>query len=85
MITFIAHDKSSGVVCCGGFNRVINWSANHVKTSSSSVIVIIKCRPSEDGKVIIEIDKFGLREITKGRALSQRDVIKLSRRAMIDG
>ena len=82
MISYIAHDKKSGSVYCGGLNHVAEWSRQRIANKApKAVIAIIKCRPNEDGRVIAEITFDGGCIIKSGRTIPWRDVIKLSRRA----
>lgn len=82
MITYLAHDKKSGVVTSGGLSQVAEWSRQRVANKApSAVIVIIKCRPDSDGRVIAEFTASGGRIIEQGRFIKRQDVIKLSLRA----
>jgi len=82
MISYIAHDKKSGLVACGGLQQVVEWSRQRIASKApKAVIAIIKCRPDEGGRVIAEITFDGGRIIEQGRTIPRRDVILLSRRA----
>ncbi len=82
MITYIAHDKKSGLVVSGGLHQVAEWSRQRIANKApKAVIAIIKCRPDAAGRVIAEITFDGGRIIESGRIIPRRDVISLSRRA----
>jgi len=82
MTSYIAHDKKSGLVACGGLHQVAEWSRQRIANKApKSVIAIIKCRPTSDGRVIAEITNSGGRIIEQGRTISWSDVVKLSKRA----
>lgn len=82
MTSYIAHDKKSGLVHCGGLHQVAKWSKQRIADKApKAVIAIIKCRPDEDGRVIAEFTADGGRIIEKGRIVQWRDVLKLSKRA----
>lgn len=80
MHTFIAHDKTNGLVHCGDFMDVIEWTRKRVMKVPCSIIIIIKCRPSEGGRVIAEIDKGSERTIKYGREFKNREILILYRR-----
>lgn len=81
MKSYLAHDKKSGLVSTGGLQQVTKWAWERFTKSPKAIIVIIKCRPSEGGCVIAEIDINGGRIIEQGRTLSNRHVIALSARS----
>ena len=82
MITYLAHDKKSGIVASGGLHQVAEWSRQRIANKApKAVIAIIKCRPESDGRVIAEFTLNGGRIIEQGRTIPKRDVYKLSRRA----
>ena len=81
MVSYIAHDKRSGLVHCGGLHQVAEWSRQRIANKApKAVIAIIKCRPDTDGRVIAEFTDSGGRIIEQGRTISKQDVVKLSRR-----
>ena len=82
MITYLAHDKKSGVVASGGLHHVAEWSRQRIANKApKAIIVIIKCRPGSSGRVIVEISNDGGRIIEQGRAISWSEVLKLAKRA----
>lgn len=81
MKTYLAQDKSSGLVFGGGLHACLLWSFERIKVSQDTVIVIIKCRLGEDAKIIAEVDNTGGRWIFRGRSVPKREVSKLARRA----
>ncbi len=81
MVSYIAHDKKSGVVFMGGLSQVADWSRDRIAGKAPKAIIsIIKCRPESDGKVIAEFTPNGGYIVTGGRVISKREVMKLSRR-----
>ena len=83
MTSYIAHDKKSGLIHCGGLHQVAEWSRQRIAIKApKAVIAIIKCRPDCDGRVIAEITFDGDRIIESGRTIPWRDVVALSRRAL---
>ena len=82
MTSYIAHDKKSGLVACGGLHHVAEWSRQRIANKApKAIIVIIKCKSSTDGRVIAEFTNSGGRIIEQGRTVSWNDVLKLSKRA----
>lgn len=82
MVSYLAHDKSSGLVFSGGFHQVAKWSQQRIELKSpKAVIAIIKCRPSENGRVVAEYSIQGVHFIENGRTIPNRDIIKFSRLA----
>lgn len=81
MISYLAHDKASGLTKEGGRNACLRWAFDQVTKHPESVISIIKTRPGEDARVIAEIDKTGGRWVFGGRYVPKREVSKLTRRA----
>ncbi len=64
MVSYIAHDKKSGLVACGGLHQVVEWSRRRIANKApKAVIAIIKCRPDAAGRVIAEITFDGGRII----------------------
>lgn len=78
--TYIAQDKTSGVSIGGGLNACLQWANNRVSQCPKSVVIIIRARPNEDGKVIAEVDSDGGRWLFDGRYIPKREVSKLIRR-----
>ena len=78
--TYLAQCKISGVVRGGGLNDCLCWSRNHLANHSKSVIILIRVRPSEDGRVIAELDATGGRWVFGGRYVPKREISKLVRR-----
>jgi len=81
MISYLAHDKASGLIKEGGLNACLQWAFNRIAKSPASVIAIIKARPAEDGRIIAEVDKAGGRWVFGGRHVPKREVTKLTKRA----
>ena len=82
MISYLAHDKNSGLVASGGLHQVAEWSRQRIANKApKAVIAIIKCRPATDGRVIAEFTNNGGRIIEQGRTISWCDVLKLAKRA----
>jgi len=82
MVSYLAHDKNSGLVASGGLHQVAKWSRQRIANKApKAVIAIIRCRPSTDGKVIAEFTKSGGRIIEQGRSISWSDIVKLAKRA----
>jgi len=82
MVSYLAHDKKSGIVASGGLHQVAEWSRQRIANKApQAVIAIIKCRPASDGRVIAEITQSGGRIIEQGRFISWSEVYKLSKRA----
>lgn len=81
MVSYLAHDKASGLAHDGGLSACLRWSVARVESNQSSIIAIIKARPGEDARVIAEADKSGLRWVFGGRYVPKREVSKLTRRA----
>lgn len=81
MISYLAHDKASGMTQEGGLNACLHWAFASVAKYPESVIAIIKARPAEDGRIIAEVDKIGGRWVFGGRYVPKREVSKLTKRA----
>lgn len=81
MKTYLAQDKSSGLVFGGGLHACLLWSFERIKVSPDAVIAIIKCRLGEDARIIAEVDNTCGRWIFRGRSVPKREVSKLARRA----
>lgn len=82
MITYLAHDKKSGIVISGGIHQVAEWSRQRIANKApKAVIAIIKCRPVSDGRVIAEFTQSGGKIIEQGRTISWNEILKLSKRA----
>lgn len=81
MNSYISHEKRSGLVSIGGLQQVAQWARDRIVKSPKSIIAIIKCRPSEGGRVVAEMDINGNRIIEQGRRLSNKDVLALSARS----
>lgn len=81
MLSYIAHDKSCGTVHQGGLHACLNWALSRVQNHPKAIIAILRLRPSEDGRVIAEVDNTGGRWIFGGRYLPKREVSRLTRRA----
>lgn len=80
MVSYLAHDKSSGLVASGGFHQVAEWSRQRIANKAPrAVIAIIKCRPTTDGRVIAEFTCDGSRVIERGRTISWVEIVKLSK------
>lgn len=81
MISYLAHDKTSGAVQDGGLSACLRWAVARLEQHQGAVIAIIKARPGEDARVIAEVDSSGVRWIFDGRYIPKREVTKLTRRA----
>ncbi len=81
MMSYIAHDTTSGMVSGGGLSTCLCWAFDRCAKKPESVVTIIKSRPGEDARVIAEVDKTGGRWIFGGRYIPRREVSKLTRRA----
>lgn len=82
MVSYLAHDKESGLVVSGGLQQVAEWSRQRIANKApKAVIAIIKCRPASNARVIAEFTNSGGRIIDKGRTISWNEVIRLSKRA----
>ena len=77
--TYIAQDKTSGVSIGGGLNACLLWANSRVAQCPKSVVIIIRVRPSEDGKIIMEVDSNGGRWLFDGRYIKKRDISKMIR------
>ena len=77
--TYIAQDKTSGVSIGGGLNACLQWANNRVSQCPKSVVIIIRARPNEDGKVIAEVDSNCGRWLFDGRYIKKRDISKMIR------
>ena len=75
--TYIAQDKTSGVSIVGGLNACLQWANNRVAQHPKSNVIIIRVRPSEDGKIIAEVDNNGERWLFDGRYIPKRDITKM--------
>lgn len=80
--TYLAACKASGAVYSGGLNACLNWSVNRLLTYPKSIIIIIRVRPSEDGRVIAELDATGGRWVFGGRYVPKREISKLVKRVV---
>ena len=78
--TYLAHDKTSGAVYGGGLDACLCWSRDHLTNHSKSIIIIIRVRPSEDGRVIAELDTTSERWVFGGRYVPKREISKLVKR-----
>jgi len=78
VVSYLSHDKTSGLTKEGGLNACLQWAISRVEKHPESVIAIIKARPAEDGRVIAEVDKTGLLWVFGGRYVPKREVKKLT-------
>lgn len=78
--TYLAVCKTSGAVFSGGLSACLQWVQNHLASHPKSIVIVIRVRPSEDGRVIAEFDDTGGRWIFGGRYVPKREISKLVRR-----
>jgi hypothetical protein len=82
--TYLAQDKANGITMVGGLSACLSWAAYRVAQHPKSNVIIIRVRPSEDGKIIAEVDNNGGRWLFDGRYIPKRDITKMVKQVAIN-
>lgn len=75
--TYLAQDKANGITMAGGLSACLLWAVCRIAKHPKSIVVVIRVRPAEDGKVIAEVDNNGGRWLFDGRYIPKRDITKM--------